>query len=105
LLGRFSRKLRKSFAGANMVYSREERVHSRTLLFSDVRETFSNEYPDKEVPNKTIHRLVTKFRIQEMFATGNMSGVGLRLNFSVGISQRNNLFEYPTKLGGTETQY
>jgi hypothetical protein len=42
-------------------------VHSRTLLliavFSNVRETFSNPYPDKEVPKKTIiHRLVTTFR-------------------------------------------
>jgi hypothetical protein len=26
-----------------------------------VREAFSNAYPDKEVPNKTIHRLVTNF--------------------------------------------
>jgi hypothetical protein len=25
-------------------------------------EAFINVYPDKEVPNKTIHRLVTKFR-------------------------------------------
>jgi hypothetical protein len=27
-----------------------------------VREAFSNAYPDKELPNKTIHLLVTKFR-------------------------------------------
>jgi hypothetical protein len=29
--------------------------------FADVREAFSNAYPDKEVPNKTVlHRLVNK---------------------------------------------
>jgi hypothetical protein len=27
-----------------------------------VREAFSNAYPDEEVPNKTIHKVVTKFR-------------------------------------------
>jgi hypothetical protein len=27
--------------------------------FGAIREAFSNAYPDKEVPNKTIHRLVT----------------------------------------------
>jgi hypothetical protein len=30
--------------------------------FAAVREAFSNARPDKEVPNKTIHRPVTKFR-------------------------------------------
>jgi hypothetical protein len=51
-----------------MVYSREERVfileHYFALKsFAVVRESFSNAYPDKEVPNKTtIHRLVTKYR-------------------------------------------
>jgi hypothetical protein len=67
LLGRWSRKLRKSCAGANMVYSREERVfileHSfASKSFVSVRESFGDAYPDKEVPNETtVHRLVTKF--------------------------------------------
>jgi hypothetical protein len=68
LLGRCSRQLRKSCAGANMVHSRAERVFIlehwfTSKLFSAVLEAFSNVYPDKEVPNKTtIHRLVTTFR-------------------------------------------
>jgi hypothetical protein len=33
-----------------------------TKSFAAIRETFSNAYPDKEVPNKIIHRLITKFR-------------------------------------------
>jgi hypothetical protein len=49
-----------------MVYSRAERVlilehYFASQSFSAVREAFSNAYPDKEVPNKTIRRLVTKF--------------------------------------------
>jgi hypothetical protein len=50
-----------------MVYSRAERVlilerYFASKSFAAVREAFSNEYPDKEVPNKkTIHRLVTTF--------------------------------------------
>jgi hypothetical protein len=60
LLGRFSRQLRKSCAGANMVYSQAELVfileHYFALKsFAAVREAFSNVYPDKEVPKKTIH--------------------------------------------------
>jgi hypothetical protein len=60
--------LSKSYAGANIVYSRAERVfvleHCFPLKsFATVREAFSNVYPDKKVRNKTIiHRLVTKFR-------------------------------------------
>jgi hypothetical protein len=67
-LGNCSRQLRKSCAGANMVYSRAERVfilehHFASKSFADVREAFSNAYPDKEVPNKTtLHRLVIKCR-------------------------------------------
>jgi hypothetical protein len=36
--------------------------HFASKLFAAVREAFSNAYPDKHVPNKSIvHRLVTKF--------------------------------------------
>jgi hypothetical protein len=36
--------------------------HITQKSFAAVHETFSNTYPDKEVPNTTtIHRLVTKF--------------------------------------------
>jgi hypothetical protein len=61
--------MRKSCAGANMVYSRAERVfilehHFASKSFAAVREAFSNAYRDKKVSNKTtIHRLVTKFRV------------------------------------------
>jgi hypothetical protein len=75
LLGRCSRQLRKSCAGANMVYSGTKRVivleHYLALKsFAAVREAFSNAYSDTKVWNKTTHRLVTSV------ATGNMSGVG-----------------------------
>jgi hypothetical protein len=49
-------------------YSRAERVfilehHFASISFAAVSESFSNAYPDKELPNKTtIYRLVTKFR-------------------------------------------
>lgn len=34
--------------------------------FAAVRETYSNAYPDKEIPSKTaIHRLVTQFRVDD----------------------------------------
>jgi hypothetical protein len=68
LLGRCSRQLRKSCARASVMYSWAERVfilehYFASKSFAAVREAFSNAYPDKEVPNKTIvHRLVTKFR-------------------------------------------
>jgi hypothetical protein len=68
LPGRCSHQLRKSCAGASMVCSRAERVfvlehNFASKSFAAVCETFSNAYPDKEVPNKTtIHRLVKKFR-------------------------------------------
>jgi hypothetical protein len=67
LLGRCSSQPRKSFAGANMVYSRAERAfileyYFALKSFAAVRELFGNAYPDKEVPNKTtVHRLVKKF--------------------------------------------
>jgi hypothetical protein len=60
--------LRKSCAGANVVYSRAERVFILEHYFASkslaaVREAFSNAYPDKKVPIKTsIDRLVTTFR-------------------------------------------
>jgi hypothetical protein len=52
-------QLRKSCAEANMVYSQAERVFILEHYFASnsfvaVREAFSNAYPDKEVPNKTI---------------------------------------------------
>jgi hypothetical protein len=48
-----SRQLRRSCAGANMVYSRAERVfilkhYFVPKSFAAVREAFSNAYPDKE---------------------------------------------------------
>jgi hypothetical protein len=58
----------KSCTDANMVHSRAERVfilenYFTSKSFADVREAFSNAYPDKEVPNETtVYRLVTKFR-------------------------------------------
>jgi hypothetical protein len=65
LLGRCSRQLRKSCAGANMVYSRAERVLILQHYFASkslvaVRETFA--YSDKEMPYETrIHQLWIKF--------------------------------------------
>jgi hypothetical protein len=62
-----------------MVYSRAERVfilehYFASKSFAAVREAFSNAYPDKEVPNKTIvHRLVTKFGTQEVFVCDKCS--------------------------------
>jgi hypothetical protein len=67
LLGRRSRQLRNSCAGASMVYSRAERVfilehYCASKSVADFREAFSNAYPDREVTNKTTkHRLVTTF--------------------------------------------
>jgi hypothetical protein len=68
LLRRCSRQLSKNCADANMVYSRAEHLFILEHYFATkscvaVREAFSNECPEKEVPNKTtIHRLVTTFR-------------------------------------------
>jgi hypothetical protein len=49
------------------MYSWAERVlilehHFASKSFAAVREAFSDAYPDKEVPNKTVHLLITKFR-------------------------------------------
>jgi hypothetical protein len=49
------------------VYSVAERVfipehYFASKSFAAIREAFSNVYPDKEVPNNTIHRMVTKYR-------------------------------------------
>jgi hypothetical protein len=57
----FLLQLRKIFAGSNMAYSKSERVfilerYFASKPFAVVRETFSNAYPDKEVPNKTTIR-------------------------------------------------
>jgi hypothetical protein len=52
-----------------MVYSRAGRVfiiehYFTSKPFAVIREEFSNAYPGKKVPNKTIiHQLVTKFRV------------------------------------------
>jgi hypothetical protein len=68
LLGRCSSQLLRSCAGANIVYSRTERVfilehYFAFISLAAVREAFSSAYPDKEVPNKTkVHRLI-KFRV------------------------------------------
>jgi hypothetical protein len=53
--------LRKSGAGANMVYSRAERVfilehYFVSKSFAAVREAFSSAYPVKEVPHKTTEK-------------------------------------------------
>jgi hypothetical protein len=50
-----------------MVYSRSDHVfilehYFASKSFTAVSEAFSNAYPDKEVPNKTIIRVVTKFQ-------------------------------------------
>jgi hypothetical protein len=66
LLGRCSRQLRKSCADANM-HSRAERMfileyYFASKSFAAVLKVFTsnNAYPDKEVPNKTEHRMVTR---------------------------------------------
>jgi hypothetical protein len=66
LLGRCSRQLRKSCAGAKVVYSRAEGVfilehYLASKSFVAVREALSNEYHNKDVPNKKIHLLATTF--------------------------------------------
>jgi hypothetical protein len=50
-----------------VVYSGAERVfilghYFTSKLFVGDRIAFNNAYPDKEVPNQAIQRLVTKFR-------------------------------------------
>lgn len=54
LLGRYSRQLRKSYGGAEVVNSQAERVHYRTVAYFESKsfaadhEAFSIAYPDKE---------------------------------------------------------
>jgi hypothetical protein len=67
LLGHCSCQLCIRGAGVNIVYSRAERVHSRTSLCIYIIccccKAFSIVYHDKAVPNETtIYRLVTKFQ-------------------------------------------
>jgi hypothetical protein len=38
--------------------------------FAAVREAFSNAHSDSELPNKTIHLLVTKFRVDAYLREG-----------------------------------
>jgi hypothetical protein len=57
----------KSCTGENTVYSQAEHVfilkhYFSTKSYAAVREVFSNAYPDKEVPNETIHQMVTKYQ-------------------------------------------
>jgi hypothetical protein len=62
LLDLCSSQLRESPAGVHMVYSRVERNYT-SKSFAAFREAFSDVYPDNEIPSeRTIHRLVTKFR-------------------------------------------
>jgi hypothetical protein len=58
-----------------MVYSRAELVpifehYFGSKSFAAVREAFSNAYPNKEVPNKTMYRLVTKLRVDACLQDG-----------------------------------
>lgn len=63
-----SSQLRKSWASANMAYSRAEsmftpKYYVATKSFGAVREAFIDEYPDRKVPsNARTYRLVTTFR-------------------------------------------
>jgi hypothetical protein len=76
LLGRCSHQKRKSYADANTVYSRAERVfilehYFTPKLSAAVHKAISNAYLDKEVPNKvTRHRLVTKFWVDACLREG-----------------------------------
>jgi hypothetical protein len=61
-----------------MMYSRAERVfilehYFTSKSFAAVREAFSNVYPDKKVPNKTVTHMVTYFRMQEVFVCDKCS--------------------------------
>jgi hypothetical protein len=66
LLGRCSRQLRESSAGANMLYSRAERVfildhYFAQKSFSAVREALSSASYDDDVPHRAMtHRPATK---------------------------------------------
>jgi hypothetical protein len=63
-LGRCSRELRRSCAGAKMVYSRTELAfilghYFASKSFAAVPEAFTNVFHYKEVPNKTTDQMVT----------------------------------------------
>jgi hypothetical protein len=68
LLGRCSHQLRKSCAGASMMYAQAESVfilerYFTPMSFVAARETSSNACPDKEVRvRQKIHGLATTFR-------------------------------------------
>jgi hypothetical protein len=49
-----------AYSQAECVYILEHYVASK--LFAAVPEAFTNACPDKEVPDKTIHQLLTQFR-------------------------------------------
>jgi hypothetical protein len=56
-----------SCASANMVYSQTECVFILEHCFASkssaaVHEAFINVHPDEEVPNKTVHQLVTEYQ-------------------------------------------
>lgn len=55
----------------------ETLIHSQTLpyikLYAAVCQAISNAYPDKEVWKKTIHKLVIRLWIQEVFVCDNSS--------------------------------
>jgi hypothetical protein len=60
------RELSKSCAGADVLYSIAERMlnikhYLTSKSFAALREAFNKAYPEKNVPNKTAHRLVRKF--------------------------------------------
>jgi hypothetical protein len=72
LLGRWSRQLRRSCAGANMVYSQAEFVfilenYFTLKLFAAVHKSCGKAYPDKKVPHKKQYTDWSQtFRIQEV---------------------------------------
>jgi hypothetical protein len=74
LLGRCLLQLRKSCAGGNMIYWQAERVfvcehYFTPKYFASLREGFvCEEFPDKEVPNKSIQELVTLRDTESVFS-------------------------------------
>jgi hypothetical protein len=70
LLGLCSRQLRKSCAGANVVFPRREHVFNlgnciASKSFAAIRAAFSKMYSENEVRNKTLHQLVAELRDTE----------------------------------------
>jgi hypothetical protein len=80
LLGRFSRQLRKSCAGANMMYSRAELLF--ILEHYLALKSFAIQALAMHTRQQRIRQHYTdwkqNFGTHEVFATGNMSGVGQR---------------------------